>query len=475
MTRLEELTFNLADDAITDAECQELHIILAGDLQAWSAHINILQIEAALRAQRQDLDLVEPVMKSLRSTVADSVARTVMTQIKTRPVPNWRRKRVWLPWKKPFPFFASGIRLPLARACLPTAICLILAAGFGVWYFNPTIGEPALADVQGSGLILERAGERFPAGVGVRLQPGDVLRTPEHVTAVIGYAPENTRVKVLPGTELTLTTSSRGKLFALGLGKLEATVSRQTPFRPMIIATQQAQARVVGTRFTLLVTNNSTRLDVMEGKVRFTRLSDEKFVQVNTGHYAVAAADYELASLPFTGNVLREWWSGVKGKNKMSLPNDPRFPYRPNGHDLVPDFEVKVAETNQFGMRVCGYIHPPVTGGYRFWLESPPTDFKAVGYAALLMSPTENPADAVEIAQTGGSGMMFGGTISPYISGDSTTKAPPPIPLVAGRRYYFEARMVVEHGAGNLSVFWQPSGQDREVLSSKYLSPWKPE
>jgi len=476
MTRIEELTLNLADDVITDAECQELQMLLAADPQARLKHTKILQVEAGLRAQRQDLNVVEPVMRALRSAAADTVTRNVMTQIKTCPVPEWRKKRAshWGPGKAPIPSFAFWTRSLCAPLRLPVAICVILAIGFGVWYFNPTIGQPVLAEIQGSGLVLERAGQRLTASVGAHLQPGDVLRAPQPTTVVIAYTPEATRIKLLPGTELTLTALARGKCFELGLGGLEATVARQTPLRPMIIATPQAQARVVGTRFTLAVTTNSTRLDVMEGKVRFTRLSDEKYLQVRAGHYAVAAADYELATLPFTGSVLHEWWSGVKGKDKMSLPDNPHFPYRPNGHDLVPDFELTVTETNQFGVRLCGYIHPPVSGEYRFWLESPPTDFRAAGYAALLMSPTENPADAVEIAQTGGSGMMFGGAASPYISGDSKTRAPPPVPLVAGRRYYFEARMIIERGKGTLSVVWQPPGQDREVLSGKYLSPWKP-
>jgi len=482
MTRLEQLTLNLADDVLTDAECRELRTILATDPQAGAVHIQILQIEAGLRAQQQDLNVVEPVMQSLRGAVADSVARTVMSQIKMSPAPEWRQKEISqkdifreLSGTATFPNFVLWMRLLLKRAWLPLAVCLVLViTGFGVWYFTPTAGKPTLAEIQGSGLILERAGHRLSATGGIHLQPGDLLRTPENVTAVIGYAPEATRLKLLPGTEMTLTAVGRGKLFALVVGKLEATVARQSPFRPMVLKTAQAQARVVGTRFTLTVTTNSTRLDVMEGKVRFTRLSDEKFVEVTGGHYAMAAAGYELAALPFTGGITREWWHGIQGKTKVSLPDDPRFPAHPDARDTAPGFELTIAETNHLGVRLCGYIHPPVTGEYSFWLESPPTDFKAVGYAALLMSPTENPADAFEIAQTGGSGMMFGGAASPYISGDSKTRAPPPIPLVAGRRYYFEARMIIEQGKGTLSVVWQPPGQDREVLSSNYLSPWKP-
>ena len=63
-----------------------------------------------------------------------------------------------------------------------------------------------------------------------------------------------------PGTELKVTDLSHGKRFALGLGKLEASVARQRPFRPLVVTTAQAEARVLGTRFTLAATTNATRV-----------------------------------------------------------------------------------------------------------------------------------------------------------------------------------------------------------------------
>src|SRR5438094_764646 len=82
---------------------------------------------------------------------------------------------------------------------------------------------------------------------------------------------ENPRIMIEPGTELKVTGLSRGKRFDLGVGKLEASVARQRPFRPLVVTTVQAEARVVGTRFTLAVTTNATRLEVTQGKVKLTR------------------------------------------------------------------------------------------------------------------------------------------------------------------------------------------------------------
>jgi ferric-dicitrate binding protein FerR (iron transport regulator) len=465
MTRLEELTLNLADDVLSDAEESELRGLLAENEQARQTHVRILQIEAGLRAQKQPAELSQHVMAELRRERADSMARGVMAQIKTQPSPKWRRNAGsnLLPLR----FDARRWRT-IARVWLPLAACFVLLVCIGVWLFGPTVGKPVLAEVTGPSISIERGGKLALAATGTSLRDGDILRTSEGASAVIRFAPEQTRITLLPGTEFRLRTLSRGKCFELAEGKLEASVARQRPFRSMTIKTPHAEARVIGTRFTLTVTTNSSLLDVMEGKVRFTRNSDEKSVRVDAGHYAVAAADYQLASLPFTGGLLRVWWSGVEGN---TLFNNPRFRNPPDGRETVPDFELVVAETNAFAVRVCGYVHPPVTGNYLFWLEKPPIDFANTGYATLEMSPTEDPSEKVTIAQTAGRGNGMT-SLPPYLAVGATT-APPPVPLVAGRRYYIQANLFIKKGKAELSVFWQPPGQERRVLSSEFLSPWE--
>src|SRR5205814_8598980 len=163
-----------------------------------------------------------------------------------------------------------------------------LVAALGVWYFGPTIGHPVLAEVQGTGLSLERAGQTLPAVAGTSLRSGDKLRAAENVTATISFAPEATRLMLRPGTELMLAAVSGNKRFLLRVGKLEASVARQRPFRPMLVHTPQAEARVLGTKFTLAATTNATRLEVTEGKVKLTRNSDDASVKVPPGYYAVA-------------------------------------------------------------------------------------------------------------------------------------------------------------------------------------------
>lgn len=82
---------------------------------------------------------------------------------------------------------------------------------------------------------------------------------------------------------------SRGKEAFLARGQLTADVTPQAPGRPMLLTTPQAQATVVGTRFTLTVDRSSTRLDVSEGGVRLSRVTGGGPTLVTASHYAVIA------------------------------------------------------------------------------------------------------------------------------------------------------------------------------------------
>src|SRR6185503_17039548 len=91
----------------------------------------------------------------------------------------------------------------------------------------------------------------------------------------------------------------KGKSFFLAKGAVSAEVKKQPTDRPMILTTPHGEAKVLGTTLRLKVDERgATKLEVVEGKVRLTRLSDSKGVEVVTGHYAVAAAGIELISRP---------------------------------------------------------------------------------------------------------------------------------------------------------------------------------
>lgn len=355
----------------------------------------------------------------------------------------------------------SPRRLQFERAAQPFLLALaasiVLVAG--VWFLGPTMGAPTLAEVNGVGLLLERTGRAIPAVAGTRLQSGDALRTPKNVTATISFAPENTRITIQPDTDLKLVTMARGKRFALGAGKLEATVARQRLFQPMVLITPLAEAQVLGTKFILATKPNATRLDVTEGKVKFTRQSDNTTVKVPAGYYAIAAASVELAVLPATGRILREVWTNYLGDFMALITSDATFSDHPNDWDYLSHFQTSSKRGGRFGQRVRGFVNPPMTGEYRFSI-----DLIGSGEAYLLLSPDDNPANRVQI--------VFAYTRPPLARpGPPGGSWSAPITLVAGRKYYIETLHESDAGDGQFTVRWQGPGREREVVAGEFLSP----
>ncbi len=161
---------------------------------------------------------------------------------------------------------------------------------------EPAPGETAaavarLGRVQGGVTVLSAGGE-IPPREGREILPGEGIRAS-------GLA----EVLFIDGTRLELaaeTTVSRieGPRVALERGSLSAEVARRPPGRPFVFSTPHAEARVLGTRLSLAVTAEATRLEVRQGRVRLKRLRDGASVDVAAGHEAAVNGRGPLASKP---------------------------------------------------------------------------------------------------------------------------------------------------------------------------------
>jgi hypothetical protein len=130
---------------------------------------------------------------------------------------------------------------------------------------------------------------------GHELAAGAGLDTAAKSSAAVVY-PDSTRVELGPLTGIAdLVDAGKGKTFRMEKGVLSAEVVKQA--QPMVIRTPHAEIRVLGTTLRITIDPaGSTRLDVLSGKVRLTRLIDGKTVDVVTGHYAVAGPGIDLVS-----------------------------------------------------------------------------------------------------------------------------------------------------------------------------------
>jgi len=175
--------------------------------------------------------------------------------------------------------------------------------------------------------ILDAGGKKSAARVGTEVGQGQGVETGEKGRVKLAYVGETTEVEMGERSTLNVqrSTLKDGKSLDLQIGNLAATVAKQGTEGQFVVTTPQARAEVKGTKFSVIVergtrnaergsgrtekqgTENSeirapssafgsTRLEVADGLVRFSKLSDGKAIDVAGGQYAVAAAGVELVA-----------------------------------------------------------------------------------------------------------------------------------------------------------------------------------
>jgi hypothetical protein len=136
-----------------------------------------------------------------------------------------------------------------------------------------------------------RAGGRPKAKEGLELRAGEALETtgPESSTA-LRFA-DGTLLQLDGDTRLgRVADTESGKVVDLLQGAVAAEVVKQPAGRALVLTTPHAEARVLGTRLRLAVEPDGTRLEVREGRVRFTRTRDGSTAEVGAGAFATTSA-----------------------------------------------------------------------------------------------------------------------------------------------------------------------------------------
>ncbi len=159
------------------------------------------------------------------------------------------------------------------------------------------------------------------------------------------------------------------------------------------------------------------------------------------------------------GFIAHEYWLNIDGSTVEDLTKSPAFAGKPSGSSLREMFEAPVNLADKFGARMRGYVHPPASGAYTFWISSDDG-------SELWLSSDEIPAKKRLIASC------------PWASGPRDwTRAPStksaPIPLTAGKRYYIEALHKEGGGDDHLAVGWTlPDNTEERPIPGSRLSPF---
>jgi hypothetical protein len=161
---------------------------------------------------------------------------------------------------------------------------------------------------------------------------------------------------------------------------------------------------------------------------------------------------------PATGSITREVWAGISGGAVSAIPLNTA----PTSTGSIISFEAPPNANDNYGQRVRGYLTPPISGNYTFWIAGDDN-------VELYLSTTDQSSDKIKIA------WHTGWTYSREWNRFTTQKSAI-VTLNAGQRYYIEALMKEAGGSDNLAVGWAKPGQSTnapsEVVPGSVLSPY---
>jgi hypothetical protein len=170
--------------------------------------------------------------------------------------------------------------------------------------------------------------------------------------------------------------------------------------------------------------------------------------------------ELNTADIGNTPGLLRELFSNIPGTALADLENAARFPNQPTSSTIRRSgFEMPRDAADNYGQRLRGFIIPPETGAYTFWIAGDDA-------SALFLSTSVLPDQKRRIA-----------SVEAWTDFRQWTKEPnqksEPIFLEAGKPYYIEALMKEGGGGDHLSVRWQlPGGVFETPIPFSRLFAW---
>ncbi|WP_198170308.1 PA14 domain-containing protein [Mucilaginibacter arboris] len=161
------------------------------------------------------------------------------------------------------------------------------------------------------------------------------------------------------------------------------------------------------------------------------------------------------ATCSATGTILREEWDNIGGTSISDIP----LQKAPSSTSQLTSFEGPLNVADNYGSRIRGYICPPQTGSYTFWLATDDA-------GELWLSTDSTVANKVRIANVDG--------YTDYRQWDKfASQKSASITLQAGKKYYIEALQKEGGGGDNLSVQWQlPDASMETPIAGGHLSPY---
>lgn len=203
-----------------------------------------------------------------------------------------------------------------------------------------------------------------------------------------------------------------------------------------------ANSPVAGTQLRYNATFGALQLKVSTDTLRF------KYYNINNqlidDFHIVKNGSFLPSLCSGTGTILREYWDSISGYDVSLIP----VGTTPKSTSQLAVFEGPSNAGDNYGDRIRGYICPPVSGNYIFWIASD-------DQSELWLSPNDKESDKVKIA-----------SLSGFTSSREWTKYPSQqsvaISLLANNKYYIESLHKEATFGDNIAVGWQLPDQTLE-------------
>ncbi len=291
MTRTDELTNKLIDGTLSAEDWAELDMVLALDASAEADHLQLVELEAALRGMREGFDLSACVQTSIDEAQSQKTTAAVMAGIAAVLVPPWATSRQ---------------RTKSRRLAVSAATLFAIAAGVivAIWFGgqtpivqipqnNPpaTPASRAFAQVvYSSGVVefLSPTGQVSAAIAGNRLPVGHTLRTIGEDSVARVEFQDRTTVEIEPDSVVRFVSMLEGakvesRIF-LASGQLRAEFGEGNEDRSLVVGTGVAD--IFAHTGMLVVASSgpeSVRVDVKRGNVEVLRTDTSARVSVADG------------------------------------------------------------------------------------------------------------------------------------------------------------------------------------------------
>jgi Secretion system C-terminal sorting domain/Bacterial Ig domain/PA14 domain len=176
-------------------------------------------------------------------------------------------------------------------------------------------------------------------------------------------------------------------------------------------------------------------------------------IKVETATVSIQVGDFG------TGEITYELWNDIGGSVLVSdLTSQPDYPEYPTTSSVLNSFETPANIGDEFGARVIGYVYPPFSGNYIFWISGD-------DYCELWLSTDSTYLNKKPIAQV--PGWTVPGEWEKYPGQHSNQ-----IYLESGKKYFIQALQKEAYNDDFLSVAWEFAGRPREIIPGELLSPW---